>query len=202
MKTILLAFLSLAASGLAQNNVGFLTKVPADSVPDSRPSVSIGSFWWQGSAFKDAVATLVNSGSVRIAEKNPVPSQSLARGGTRAGSARSVSLTWEKTPLNIRAKLAAEREKMVALETEKASRRADDAALAAAGFELVGGKILNRLSTGFLVSDEQNDLIVHIVGKTDKADGESWSARVRRDGLYEYTSVLGARSTVKNYVQP
>lgn len=173
----------------------------ASAIAADRVTVSVGAFYWEGAWFKDATATLLNSDGVRISEKVTVPSRALMRGGSIPGSRKPVTLSWAETPQNIRAKLAQAREPMLRDEMLRNAKRDEEAARTAAGFEWVRGTILNRSERGFLVSDRAG-LIVHVVGKTDKADGEAWSAQCKRDGLYEYTTVLGAKSTVKNYVAP
>lgn len=190
MKTLLLAFLALAASALAQNNIGLYVGKGARETDDGRPRVDVGSLWFNEGKFKDAVATLLDSKSVRLDEKY-----------TWDGSP-SVTVAWEKLPLKAREKLAAARQNLIAEETARLAKRAEFEAKQAAGFEAVGGTILNRTPTGFLVNSANPSLIIHITGKTDKADGERWGGQCKREGLYEYTTVLGAKSTVKNYALP
>ena len=144
--------------------------------PDQYGELLIGDFVWQGVRYPNArVSMNADAESVTISTLATTP----------------LELPWEKVPAWIQARLSPLRAKMLVKLREAAGQRD-------AGIEHRIGKVIGRTPKGFLVADR--DLVFHVTGKTELTDGEVFAANLRRDGVYQYTSTVGALSTVKNYV--
>ena len=178
MKTLLTLFIAaLLAAG-------------ADAQTKSANTVKIGSFWFESARFKNASAVVESVNTIRFTETDPTSRQ------------RPIELPWSRVPMAVRVKLAGAVDQLVETQQAVVDKLEKEEALKKAGFEWVLGKVIGRTPEGFLANPPKSDLIIHITGKTDKADGESFMMQCKRDGLYEYTTVLGAKSTVRNYVLP
>ena len=172
----------MAADGFAQSlSTGALggssgARTQRADVPDRYGQLLIGDFVWQGVRYPNAQVSM-------NADAESVTISTLAT--------KPLELPWEKVPAWIQARLSPLRAKMLVKLREAAGQRD-------AGIETRIGNVIGRTPTGFLVADRV--LVFHVTGKTELTDGELFHANLRRDGVYQYTSTVGALSTVKNYV--
>ncbi len=142
-------------------------------------SVAVGDFLWMGRYYKNATARLEGADFVRI-------------GG--------VKIPWEKAPANVKKGLTEAREERRKIEVEMAARKADSAWREKSGIEYVTGKVIGPTPDGVLLM-WHNGKIVHLRTKRRFADGSEPRLYGKPNGLYEYTTTLGAASRVANYLE-
>lgn len=72
--------------------------------------------------------------------------------------------------------------------------------MAANGITSITGEITQILDGGFLVLEDRSLRIYHVVGKTEKAQGERVGVYGKRRGNFSYVTVLLAESTVPSLI--